>query len=138
MAAGLIIIIIIIGVIVTYGLIKINVNDQTAIPFSKIETDSSIKAYEDCARKRPSDLCKMFSLEERAKLYNICAKAEIPKEADDSAVYPDLKIAVIRWRDGKLQQNISVHLPYEPETGFAGCSESAKSALEHIRELKIP
>jgi hypothetical protein len=80
----------------------------------------------------------MLIPEERVKLYDICVKIEIPERVDDTTVYPDNKIAVIRWWDDQLQQNITLCLPYEPETGFTSCSESAKSILKLIKESQIP
>ncbi|MBT9175432.1 MAG: hypothetical protein DDT22_01109 [candidate division WS2 bacterium] len=124
----------IVGVVI-YGFS--NVGDQNTTP-STLEDERPIKAYEDCTKKWPPDLCKMFIPEERIKLYDICAKTEMPKRVSDTTVYPDNKIAVIRWWDSQLQENIAIYLPYEPEAGFAGCSESTKSILEHIKETQIP
>jgi len=92
----------------------------------------SAKAYDACIRKWPAELCKMHSSTERAKLYEICSKAEIPTTELDTGVYPDNKIARVSW------EGTTLYLPYEPETEFAGCSESAKSILKHIREAQIP
>ncbi len=108
------------------------------MPQSKLGIENLIKAYKNCINRFSSDLCKMFISEERARLYDICAKAEIPKTELDTTVYPENKIAVIRWFDDKLQQSITLYFPYEPETEFAGCSMSAKSILKHIQESQIP
>lgn len=94
---------------------------------------NATKGYKDCISRWPSDLCKMFISEERAKLYAICAQIEIPKRELDTGVYPENKIARISWWDGKLQQNVTLYLPYEPEIEFNGCSETAKATLRDVQ-----
>lgn len=74
---------------------------------------------------------------QRAKLYENCARTEFPR-SDDSSFDPAERIYTIHYWDEKLQDNAKIELPYEPETGFAGCSESAKSILRHIQETVIP
>ncbi len=73
-----------------------------------------------------------------AELYENCARVEIPETELDTTLDPENKIAVVRWWDGKLQQNISIELPYELDRGFNGCSESAKKALRHLQEIPKP
>lgn len=95
-----------------------------------------VKTFEhwQCLQTFPSELCSMFVTEERKKLYADCAVAEIPKTADDTSLYYDQKIAVVRWWDTKIQDNKTLYLPYEPERDFAGCSESARTILKHLYE----
>ena len=64
----------------------------------------------------------------------ICRTAEIPKGADDTSLDSQNKIVNIYWWDGIRQQNNQIQLPYEPETGFANCSDSAKVVLKHIQQ----
>lgn len=101
------------------------------------ETDIPIKTYNDCAKLWPIEICGMYMPAERVKLYDICSKIEIPKTELDTSVYPNNKIAVIRWWNNKFQQNITMYLPYEPETKFSGCSESAKTILLDIQANEI-
>ncbi|MCK6462748.1 MAG: hypothetical protein L6Q29_02935 [Candidatus Pacebacteria bacterium] len=70
----------------------------------------------------------------REALFENCAK-DIPREnIDDTSLNQFEKIVTIWWWDDKLQDNVSFKLPYEPENGFAGCSESVKTLLRHIQE----
>lgn len=133
------IIIVIIVTILLQFVLKINKDaegDKSRISEIK-EINIPIKTYSDCIRLWPIELCSMYIPVERVKLYDICAKIEIPKTELDTSVYPDNEIAVIRWWDNKLQQNITMHLPYEPEIKFAGCSESAKIILLDIQANEI-
>lgn len=123
---------------VVYSLISRNNNQNSTIKLqNKLETENLTKTREVCMNRFSSELCKMFISEERAGLYDICAKAEIPKAEYDTTVYSENKIAVIRWWDDKLQQNITLYLPYEPDMNFAGCSESAKEILQDIQKNEI-
>ena len=73
-------------------------------------------------------------MKNRAELFENCAQ-DIPREKiDDTVLDPMNKIVTVWWWDDKLQDNVSLELPYEPETGFAGCSESIKNLLQHIQE----
>lgn len=118
--------------------ILITKNGQNTTLHNASETSNQIiKVYKDCTDLWPSDLCKMFISEERTKLYDICAKIEIPKTELDTSVYPNNKIAIIRWWDSNFQQNITLYLPYDPENKFSGCSESAKTILRDIQKNTI-
>lgn len=87
----------------------------------------------------PSDMNNRVTQKDRAtELYENCARAEIPETELDTTLDSENKIAMVRWWDGKLQQNVSIELPYEPETGFASCSESAKRVLRHLQEIPRP
>lgn len=122
----------IIGGTIIYVLIIKDGRNTTLRNTSEIN-NQTIKAYKDCTNLWAPDLCKMLISEERAKLYDICAKIEIPKTEIDTSVYPNNKIAVIRWWDSNFQQNITLYLPYEPEIKFSNCSESAKTILRDIQ-----
>lgn len=93
-----------------------------------------VKTFEHwrCLQTWPLELCSMFVAEEREKLYEACAIAKIPETADDSSLYYDQKLAVVRWWDADIQDNVALYLPYEPENYFEGCSESAKEFLRHV------
>ncbi|MBI5005244.1 MAG: hypothetical protein HZC03_01425 [Candidatus Lloydbacteria bacterium] len=67
-------------------------------------------------------------------LREICRTAEIPKGADDTSLDPQNQVVNVFWWDGVRQQNNQLQLPYEPETGFANCSDSAKVVLKHIQQ----
>ena len=87
----------------------------------------------------PSDANSQDIQKERtAELYENCARAEIPETELDTSLDLENKIAVIRWWDGKLEQDVSIEIPYEPETGFADCSESAQRVLRHLQEIPWP
>ena len=67
-------------------------------------------------------------------LYENCAR-EIPREKiDDTTLNQFEKIVIVWWWDEELQDNVELKFPYEPETGFAGCSESVKGLLRHLQE----
>jgi len=60
-----------------------------------------------------------------------CAK-EIPRELiDDSTADYENGIVTMYWWDGERQENMNLSVLYEPETDFAGCSESVKVFLRH-------
>jgi hypothetical protein len=71
--------------------------------------------------------------QERAQLYENCAKTEFPR-SDDSSFDPEKRILTIFYWDEKLQDNAKIELPFEPETEFAGCSEKAKEILRRTQE----
>ncbi len=65
-------------------------------------------------------------------LREACAHSEIPAQREkDSTQDPLSSLVVVRWTDERGGENI-VPLPYEPETDFEGCSESAKEFLRHL------
>ena len=63
---------------------------------------------------------------------------DIPRELiDDSTTDYEAGIVTMYWWDGEAQENKNLTVPYDPETDFAGCSESAKEFLRHLpTELK--
>ncbi|PIQ80060.1 MAG: hypothetical protein COV79_02535 [Parcubacteria group bacterium CG11_big_fil_rev_8_21_14_0_20_41_14] len=63
---------------------------------------------------------------------------DIPRELiDDSTTDYEAGIVTMYWWDGEVQENKNLTVPYEPETDFAGCSESVKEFLRHLpAELK--
>jgi hypothetical protein len=63
-------------------------------------------------------------------------KKEVPASSDDSRIDLQIKIVTFYWWDNTLQDNVSLTVPYEPEIGFAGCSESVKARLRHIQEME--
>lgn len=70
----------------------------------------------------------------RAVLYKNCAK-DIPRgKIDDTLLNIEDKTVTAWWWDENIQDNVEVKLPYEPETDFAGCSESVKGLLRHLQE----
>ena len=73
----------------------------------------------------------------RAELSENCANAQIPLTGERNTVYDSGKktLEVSFW-NGELQEDVLVILPYEPETDFAGCSDSAKNILRHIQEVE--
>jgi len=136
MSKGSLYVIGIIVLVIVAGLVFFNLRDQEVD--TNIEpTDGQIPAetlsYQQCLETWPSELCGMFDGAERQKLYASCAEVTIPPTADDVSVYPDLKIAVIRWWDDNLQDNIALYAPYEPETNFARCSASVQERLRSLQ-----
>lgn len=71
--------------------------------------------------------------ENQARLYENCARTEFPR-SDDSSFNPEKRIVTLYYWDEKLQDNAKLELPFEPETGFAGCSEKAKAILRSFQE----
>jgi len=72
----------------------------------------------------------------RTELLEDCANAEIPLTGERNTVYDSKKKTLeVRFWNGELQEDVLVILPYEPETDFAGCSDSAKDILRHVQEL---
>lgn len=66
-----------------------------------------------------------------------CAQDVPTASIDDSSADPKNQIVTFYWWDGVLQDNRKLDVLYEPETNFAGCSESVKSILEHVREVDV-
>jgi len=64
-----------------------------------------------------------------------CAEDVPTASIDDSSADPENHIVTFYWWDGTLQDNRKLDVLYEPETNFAGCSESVKSILEHVRDI---
>ena len=81
-----------------------------------------------------TDIPKQQTNEVQNDLAKNCAR-DIPREKiDDSLFNSEQKTVTVYWWDNELQNNVSLVLPYEPETDFAGCSESVKEFLRHIRD----
>lgn len=67
-----------------------------------------------------------------------CAR-DIPREKiDDTSFDSENKVVQTYWWDNEIGDNVSIIFPYEPETDFAGCSESVKELLRHIQETQSP
>lgn len=64
-----------------------------------------------------------------------CAKDLPIAIIDDISFDPDKKLVILRWSEGNPPENITLLLPYSPETNFAGCSESATKLLKHVQSL---
>ncbi len=92
------------------------------------------KGY-DCVNNK----CEVLYLDEgknRAALLENCANAEIPLTGERNTVYDsENKTLEVSFWNGELQKDVLVIFPYEPETDFAGCSDSAKDILRHVQEL---
>ncbi len=91
-----------------------------------------LKGY-DCVNNK----CKALYSNEginRAELLENCTK-DVSKRVDDTAFDSENKIVTIYLWDEESQDSIPLKLLYEPETDFAGCSDSAKDILRHIQEL---
>ena len=95
---------------------------------------NTTQAYKSCIKNFSVELCGMYSTEGRARLYETCSNLVIPKTERDTTLYTDNKLVVARWRDNVSQEDVTAYLPYEPGTGFVGCSESVKELLGHIQE----
>ena len=67
----------------------------------------------------------------REALRAICAFVEMPR-TDDSQLHPEKGIVKVWFTENDQFQNRYLVLPYEPETDFEGCSESAKDWLRHL------
>ncbi|GEM_PF-1446961 len=61
----------------------------------------------------------------------LCGYVEMPK-TDDSSLDPEKGEVIIWFGEYEPFQNRYLALPYEPETDFEGCSESAKAYLRHL------
>lgn len=92
------------------------------------------QVYESCVKNFSVELCGMYSIERRAKLYQVCSSLVVPITERDTTLYIDNKLVVVRWRDDVSQEDVIAYLPYEPETNFEGCSKSVKELFGHIQE----
>lgn len=88
----------------------------------------------------------IFSYDNTVQLYHnlskealraLCGFVEIP-QTDDSSIDREKGIAKVWFTQYEPFQNRYLVLPYEPETDFEGCSESAKKTLRHIQEAAVP
>ena len=61
----------------------------------------------------------------------ICAFVELPR-TEYSLLHPEKGIVKVWFTEYEPFQNRYLVLPYEPETDFEGCSESAKDWLRHL------
>lgn len=82
----------------------------------------------------------IFSYDNTLELYHnlskealraLCGFVEIPK-TDDSSIDREKGIVKVWFTQYEPFQNRYLVLPYEPETDFRGCSESAKTYLRHL------
>lgn len=84
----------------------------------------------------------IFSYDNTVQLYHNLAKEDLRKlcgfvempQTDDSLTDREKGIMKVWFTEYEPFQNRYLILPYEPETDFAGCSESAKQFLQHIRD----
>ncbi|MCI0553277.1 MAG: hypothetical protein L0287_20200, partial [Anaerolineae bacterium] len=68
----------------------------------------------------------------RHDLQTLCGYVEMPP-TDDSSISPEEKIVRVHFDEYEpVDQGKYLLLPYEPETDFEGCSESAKEFLRHL------
>lgn len=67
----------------------------------------------------------------QASLQEACANASIPLTEVDTTLDREAGTVTARYLDGDTDRTIV--LPYEPESDFAGCSESARRVLEGVR-----
>jgi len=74
-----------------------------------------------------------WSEQERLQLYENCAMTELPW-SDDSSLDAELGIYTIYYWDEQLQDAAKLEFPYEPETGFASCSDAVKVKLRSAQE----
>lgn len=82
----------------------------------------------------------IFSYDNTIQLYHnlpkealraLCSFVEIPR-TDDSSLDPEKGMVTVWFTEYEPFQNRYLVLPYEPETDFEGCSESAKTYLRHL------
>lgn len=69
----------------------------------------------------------------QAQLAENCAR-DISQRSDDSSFDPENRTVTIWLWDEESQDSVALILPYEPETDFAGCSDSVKILFRHIKE----
>ncbi|HBT81477.1 hypothetical protein A2757_00145 [Candidatus Giovannonibacteria bacterium RIFCSPHIGHO2_01_FULL_48_47] len=81
----------------------------------------------------PAERQMRRDMQARDQLYENCARTEFPI-SDNSSLDPKKRIYTIYYWDEKLQDNAKIELPFEPETGFTGCSKKAKAILRHVQE----
>ncbi|MEX2405466.1 MAG: hypothetical protein WD579_02575 [Candidatus Paceibacterota bacterium] len=68
----------------------------------------------------------------KESLRKLCGFVEIPR-TDDSSLDRERGIVKVRFDEYEpVHQSRYLVLPYEPETDFEGCSESAKTYLSHL------
>lgn len=73
----------------------------------------------------------------RDVLHQNCGQNVPTASIDDTLADTENGIVTLRWWDGTSQENKVLEVVYEPKTGFAGCSESVKSILEHVRDISV-
>jgi len=66
------------------------------------------------------------------ELRKVCAAITIPLIKTYTRYDLAIRTVVVMWRDAPRRRNFEVSLPYEPETGFRGCSASARMHLRHV------
>ncbi len=94
-------------------------------PFIQVGINSSgfIFSYDNTVQ--------FYSNLSRETLRAICSFVEIP-QTDDSSLDPEKGTVIVWFYDYDKDQTKYLILPYEPETDFEGCSESAKTYLRHL------
>lgn len=107
-----------------YGLVA----ETTLYP---LDTDS--KTRTDYIRFLHNVVAPLVGTEYSRNILRENCTQEIPRELiDDSSRDLENGVVTMYWWDGTLQENKSLSVSYEPETGFAGCSQSVKEFLRHL------
>lgn len=67
-----------------------------------------------------------------SELRQRCATAKIPTARTYTLYDLATRTVLVMWRDEQRRRDVELRLPYEPETGFRGCSPSAQAHLRHV------
>jgi len=93
----------------------------------------ALGVFNDLVEKYSSDPSRKAISD--AELAANCTK-EVPPSADDTELDLQVGVVTFRWLDIEHDRQMALAVPYDPDSGFAGCSESVKERLRHIREAQ--
>lgn len=101
--------------------------------FERIDREREFKIQ--LARDRNIDLAEMSRAQGAVLFYGSlqqnCAHYEPPPYAhvDNVGIDAERRLVFSGWWEPRLDTNVHILLPYEPETGFAGCTKAAQVLL---------
>ncbi|MBT9175434.1 MAG: hypothetical protein DDT22_01111 [candidate division WS2 bacterium] len=76
----------------------------------------------------------IYGFELKRELVANCSNLSFPNGvARNTLLDPDNGIVYVKWSNNGNESNIRI--PYEPQSGFQGCSQQAKALLFHVQEV---
>jgi len=70
----------------------------------------------------------------KRELTTNCANLSFSQSTERNTLLdPDNGIVLVQWSDNGNRRD--TRIPYEPQSGFQGCSQEAKALLSHVREV---
>lgn len=76
----------------------------------------------------------LAQLQVSEELSDNCANTIFPKDTEKNTILDEEGgVVYVSWYENG--QDVNVKLPYQPNSGFFGCSEEVKGLLNHVKEV---